>query len=179
MNSIRLADALNDTTLTSAWAANATASKAAIQSQLWMADVGMFRDNTTTDLAPQDGNALALLYNLTVDDSQKQSISKGLTANWGATGAVTPERLNTISPFVGGFEVSPLTHSRRKSCGRVVAHIRCPLQIQAHFEAGQGERALDLIRLQWGYMMTTNLSVQSTLIEGYLIDDSLECVTPT
>ena len=40
--------------------------------------------------------------------------------------------------------------------------------------AGQGERALDLIRLQWGYMMTTNLSVQSTLIEGYLIDDSLE-----
>ncbi|VDC03801.1 unnamed protein product [Peniophora sp. CBMAI 1063] len=150
LNSITLANALNDSTSVDAWAANATASKAAIQSQLWMDGVGMFRDNTTTDLAPQDGNALALLYNLTISDDQKQSISKGLTAFWGATGAVTPERLDTISPFVGGFE------------------------IQAHFEAGQGERALDLIRLQWGYMMTTNLSVQSTLIEGYLINDSLE-----
>lgn len=105
MNSITLANVLNDSTSVDAWAANATASKASIQSQLWMDSVGMFRDNTTTDLAPQDGNALALLYNLTVDDSQKQSISKGLTAFWGATGAVTPERLNTISPFVGGFEV--------------------------------------------------------------------------
>ena len=74
MNSITLANALNDSTFTDAWAANATASKAAIQSQLWMDSVGMFRDNTTTDMAPQDGNALALLYNLTVDDTQSMGM---------------------------------------------------------------------------------------------------------
>lgn len=48
-------------------------------------------------------------------------------------------------------------------------------QIQAHFEAGQDEVALDLIRREWGYMLYTNLSVQSTLLEGFTANGSLRC----
>ena len=46
-------------------------------------------------------------------------------------------------------------------------------QLNAHFEAGEAERALDLIRLEWGWMLTTNISVQSTLLEGYTSNGSL------
>ncbi|KAI0031995.1 Six-hairpin glycosidase [Vararia minispora EC-137] len=146
---IELANAVGDTSVVNAWAADAAAVKQAIQDQLWEPSVGAFRDNTASTLIPQDGNALAVLFNVTASDAQKQSISAILPQNWQETGAVTPERAGTIAPFVGGFE------------------------IQAHWEAGQGERALDLIRLQWGYMLTTNLSVQSTLIEGYKVNNSL------
>ena len=148
MNSITLANALNDSTFTDAWAANATASKAAIQSQLWMDSVGMFRDNTTTDMAPQDGNALALLYNLTVDDSQKQSISKGLTAFWGATGAVTPERLNTISPFVGGFEVGSfaLAAAPKSHVAALLGVISTVIQNHLHVLSARSKHTSWLVR---------------------------------
>jgi len=45
--------------------------------------------------------------------------------------------------------------------------------LQAHFIAGQGERALDLLRREWGYMLYTNISVQSTLLEGFTANGSL------
>lgn len=46
-------------------------------------------------------------------------------------------------------------------------------QVQAHFIAGNGSRALDLLRREWGYMLYTNLSVQSTLLEGFTANGSL------
>ena len=49
------------------------------------------------------------------------------------------------------------------------------MKLRAHFIAGQGERALDLIRKEWGYMLYTNLSVQSTLLEGFTANGSLGC----
>ncbi|KAI0314054.1 Six-hairpin glycosidase [Amylostereum chailletii] len=149
LNSVELANALNQTDLAAAWAANATTLKANFNKVLWMDDVGMYRDNESTTLIPQDGNSLALLFNLTTSPAQKESISEGLTKNWVELGAVGPEMPDTVAPFVSGFE------------------------IQAHFEAGRGERALDLIRREWGYMLTTNLSVQSTLLEGYTANGSL------
>lgn len=48
--------------------------------------------------------------------------------------------------------------------------------MQAHFEAGNDARALELIRRTWGYMLTTNLSVQSTLLEGFTANGSLAYV---
>ena len=47
------------------------------------------------------------------------------------------------------------------------------MQVQAHFIAGKDARALDLLRRQWGYMLYTPLSVQSTLLEGYTSNGSL------
>ena len=46
-------------------------------------------------------------------------------------------------------------------------------QIQAHFISGNDDRAIDLLRREWGYMLYTNLSVQSTLLEGFTANGSL------
>lgn len=47
------------------------------------------------------------------------------------------------------------------------------VEVFAHFVAGNDARALDLIRLEWGYMLNTNISVHSTFLEGYTSNGSL------
>ena len=46
-------------------------------------------------------------------------------------------------------------------------------QLQAHFHSGNDDLAMDLLRREWGYMLYTNISVQSTLLEGYTANGSL------
>ncbi|KAL5485523.1 hypothetical protein ACEPAI_8165 [Sanghuangporus weigelae] len=147
-NSAELASYLNETELASAWAANATALKKTFNDAFWSEELGMYTDNTTTTFVPQDGNSLAVAFNLATPE-QAQSISTGLTKNWNEFGAVSPESPDTIAPFISGFE------------------------LQTHFISGNGERALDLLRLEWGYILYTNISVQSTLLEGYTANGSL------
>ncbi|THH04410.1 hypothetical protein EW145_g5548 [Phellinidium pouzarii] len=134
--------------LASAWSANATALKTAFNKAFWSDERGMYTDNATTTFVPQDANALAVVFNLTTLE-QAKSISLGLTKNWNEFGAVAPEAPDTIAPFIGGFE------------------------LQAHFISGNDARALDLLHREWGYMLYTNLSVQSTLLEGYTANGSL------
>ncbi|KAF8060784.1 glycoside hydrolase family 78 protein [Lyophyllum atratum] len=135
--------------LASAYSSNATSLKSAYNRLLWDNTTGMFRDNPTTTLIPQDGNSLAVLFNVTESPAQNEAISEGLTNFWTDIGPLSPELNDTIIPFVGGFEV------------------------QAHFIAGQGERALDLLRRGWGYMLYTDISVQSSLLEGFTRNGSL------
>ncbi|KJA26502.1 glycoside hydrolase family 78 protein [Hypholoma sublateritium FD-334 SS-4] len=144
-----LATYANDTALSLAWAQNATALKQVFNDVFWLADVEMYRDNATTTLCPEDANSFAVVFNLTQSEAQKAQISDGLVGNWNDIGPVVPELPDTISPFIAGYEV------------------------QAHFEAGNDARALELIRRTWGYMLTTNLSVQSTLLEGFTANGSL------
>ncbi|KIJ32868.1 glycoside hydrolase family 78 protein [Sphaerobolus stellatus SS14] len=54
---------------------------------------------------PEDGNSFAILCNLTMNDTQVQSISEGLMKNWNDLGPVTPELPGTITPFMAGFEL--------------------------------------------------------------------------
>ncbi|KAG6864815.1 hypothetical protein C0991_007001 [Blastosporella zonata] len=144
-----LATHMNNTPLASAWAANATALKQTFNDAFWLDDVGLYRDNQTTTLCPQDANSFAVLFNLTTSQEQADRVSEGLEQNWNELGPVAPELPDTISPFIGGFE------------------------LQAHFESGNDARALDLLRRTWGYMLSTNLSVQSTLLEGFTANGSL------
>ncbi|KAJ7457363.1 glycoside hydrolase family 78 protein [Mycena latifolia] len=145
-----LATHLGDSALAAAYLANSTSIKTAYNALLWDASAGLFRDNDALDsIHPQDGNSLAVLFNLTISDAQNKAISKGLTQFWTPIGPLSPELNDTIIPFVGGFEV------------------------QAHFIAGEGERAIDLLEKEWGYMLYTNLSVQSTLLEGFTANGSL------
>lgn len=65
----------------------------------------MYRDNSTTTLCPEDANSFAVLFNVTLTDAQKKSVSDGLTENWNEIGPVAPELPDTISPFIAGFEV--------------------------------------------------------------------------
>ncbi|KAK0454789.1 glycoside hydrolase family 78 protein [Armillaria borealis] len=138
-----LASWLGESSLSTAYLTNASSVKSAFNEILWDSSAAMFRDNENTSLHPQDGNSLAVLYNVTGNASQNAAISEGLTSFWTPIGPVSPELPDIITPFVGGFEV------------------------QAHFVAEQGERALDLLRQEWDYMLYTNISVQSTLLEGF------------
>ncbi|KAJ3739349.1 glycoside hydrolase family 78 protein [Lentinula detonsa] len=144
-----LAVALGNTSLAEAYATNASSIKTAFNILLWDEAAGLFKDNDVSTLHPQDGNSLAVLFNLTNNVSQIQAVSQGLTQFWTDIGPLSPELNDTIIPFVGGFE------------------------LQTHFIAGQGERALDLLHREWGYMLYTNLSVQSTMLEGFTANGSL------
>ncbi|EGN92657.1 glycoside hydrolase family 78 protein [Serpula lacrymans var. lacrymans S7.3] len=148
-NSVDLATYTNNTELASAWTYNATALKVKYNEAFWLPSVGMYRDNETTTLTPQDANSFAVLFNVTSTQEQADSVSKGLQKNWNSYGAIAPELPDNISPFIGGFEV------------------------QAHFASGNDNAAMDLLRREWGYMLTTNLSVQSTLLEGFTSNGSL------
>ncbi|EJD51192.1 glycoside hydrolase family 78 protein [Auricularia subglabra TFB-10046 SS5] len=150
-----LTDAANLATLTdrgdlaNQYTQSAAALKKAYNDLLWDDAQGQYRDNPETSLTAQDANSWAVLFGLTNDLNQARRVSDGLTRNWNDIGAVCPELPNTISPFISGFE------------------------IQAHFEVGNDERALDLLRREWGYMLYTDISVQSTLVEGFTANGSL------
>ena len=105
-NSVELAGYLNQTSQASAWARNATIFKTTFNDAFWLESAGMYRDNTTTTLCPQDANSFAILFNLTTTDAQANSISGGLEQNWNDLGSIAPELPDNISPFIGGFEVS-------------------------------------------------------------------------
>ena len=96
---------MNDTDLASEYAANASALKSTFNDVFWLADRGLYRDNDTTTLCAQDGNSVAVVFNLTESAEQAAAISDGLTENWSVYGAIAPELPDTIAPFVGGFEV--------------------------------------------------------------------------
>ncbi|KAF9040032.1 Six-hairpin glycosidase [Panaeolus papilionaceus] len=128
---------------------NATLLKDSYNAHFWDEAQGMYRDNATTTLTPQDANSMAVLFNLTDSDTKKKRISDGLRKAWNNLGPVPPELPDTISPFISGIE------------------------LQAHFEAGNDARALDLMHRTWGYMLYTDISVQSTLLEGFTANGSL------
>jgi hypothetical protein len=91
--------------LATAWSKNATALKSTFNAAFWDSKQGMYVDNTTTTLTPQDANSFAVVFNLTMLPEQVTSISEGLQKNWNALGPVAPELPDTISPFISGFEV--------------------------------------------------------------------------
>ncbi|KAF2738067.1 Six-hairpin glycosidase [Polyplosphaeria fusca] len=140
---ISLAEALNDTASIASWQATADAIKENANLLLWNQTAGMYVDNETTTLMPQDGNSWAVVSNLTLNSSQAESISTNLVKRWTPYGAPALEAADAISPFISGFE------------------------IQAHFLAGNVTAALDLMRLQWGFMLNDPRMTNSTFIEGY------------
>lgn len=151
---ITLANILNDTTSATDWAAYAANIKSSANTLLWDNTTSLFRDNeTTTTLYPQDGNAWAVLANLTLSPAQNTAITTALRARWGPYGAPAPEAgsvPDTISPFVGYFE------------------------LLAHFASGDAASAHELARRQWGaFMLDDPRTTNSTFVEGYTADGSL------
>ena len=136
--------------LTALFLTRAESLKSAIMTHCWDPQAGMFKDNATnTKLYPQDANSMAILFGVvSPNGTEAQSISRGLTRNWTPIGAETPELPGNISPFISSFE------------------------IQAHFIAGQTERAFDLIKRCWGWYLKNPNGTQSTVIEGYLTDST-------
>jgi hypothetical protein len=75
-----------------------------------------------------------------------QSISTQLLTNWGPFGANCPELVNNVVPYVESMEV------------------------KGHLAARQATRALDLMRLSWGWYLDSPFGTNSTLLEGYRSD---------
>ena len=71
-----------------------------------MPELGLYRDNLTTTLCPQDGNSMAIMFNLTQTREQAKRVSEGLRKNWNELGPIAPELPDNISPFISGLEVS-------------------------------------------------------------------------
>ncbi|KAI2484518.1 Bacterial alpha-L-rhamnosidase domain containing protein [Pyrenophora tritici-repentis] len=140
---IYLAEVLNDTANVSTWRDTAERIKVAANDLLWDTQEGMYRDNETATLMPQDGNSWAVVANLTLNATQNALISSRLNSRWTPYGAPAPEADDSISPFISGFE------------------------LQTHFLAQNTSAALALMRLQWGFMMDDPRMTNSTFIEGY------------
>ncbi|KAF9261341.1 Six-hairpin glycosidase [Marasmius fiardii PR-910] len=131
------------------WKARAEELKKAYNALLWDDESGLYRDNTTTTLHPQDANSFAVVFNLTISDDQNKRISKGLMRNWNEIGPVTPELKDTISLFVSSWELN------------------------AHFQAGEPDRAIDLVRRLWGYSLDGPDMGGTTIVEGLSANGSL------
>ncbi len=137
------------TNLTSLWTSQAAKLKVAINEYCFDEAYGSFKDNATaTTLHPQDANSMAVLFGAVNSSSRAQSISTNLLKNWTPIGAESPELPGNISPFISSFE------------------------IQAHLTIGETQRALDLIRISWGWYLNNANGTGSTVIEGYLTDGS-------
>ncbi len=145
-----LATLEGDSSLAANWAARAAALKTAANTLLWEPAVGLYRDNPSSTVEPQDGNSLAVQYGLTATRAQNTAIAGNLGRRWNSFGAPTPEKGGNIATFPGSMEV------------------------QAHFAADDDQRGLDLIRREWGYMLNSPLGTGSTFWEGFKADGSFD-----
>ncbi len=136
-----LATAKGETALASTYTSRAATLKAAANSRLWDAAMGLYRDNPTSTLYPQDGNSLAAWFGLT-DGTKAITLVPILATRWNTYGATTPEWGNNINNFPGSMEVN------------------------AHFAGNDDQNGLALIRRQWGYMLNSPIGTRSTFWEG-------------
>lgn len=140
---VALAYAVNDTSHIASWSNASTAIASAANTLLWDSTASLYKDNETTTLHPQDGNVWSVISGI-ASANQSTAISAALAARWGPYGAPAPEAGSTVSPFISGFE------------------------LQAHFLAGQPQRAIDLMRFMWAdFMLDDPRMTNSTYIEGY------------
>ncbi|CAJ2506214.1 Uu.00g003440.m01.CDS01 [Anthostomella pinea] len=148
-NGLKLASALNDTSITTNWTTAASTIPAAANALLWDPTANLYRDNdTVTGFYPQDGNAWSIIAGIANATTASQ-ISAALAARWVAPyGAPAPEAGATvISPFASGFEV------------------------QAHFLSGNADTAIALVEMMWAdFMLDDPRMTNSTFIEGYSND---------
>ncbi|MFJ5992868.1 MGH1-like glycoside hydrolase domain-containing protein [Lentzea sp. NPDC092896] len=145
---VTLARVKGDNALADSYAGRAASLKAAANARLWDANAGLYRDNPSSTLYPQDGNSLAVWFGLTDSSAKATTIVSRLRSRWNALGATTPEWGGGVHPFTGGMEV------------------------HARFTANDDFTALDQIRRTWGYMLDSPIGTKSTFWEGMNADGS-------
>ena len=127
--------------------------------RLYCADSGMYADNVgrrgcagPERCEAQDGNSWALISRMALLNGDSPTartaynVSENLRARWTKYGAPAVEFPNTISPFASGFE------------------------LLAHCAAGNVDAAVELMLLEWGYLLNGPGFTNSTLAEGFRID---------
>jgi hypothetical protein len=142
-----LARAEGDAALATQYSTQAAALRSAINEKLWDTTAGAYRDNPSSAVHPQDGNSLAVWFGIPDTAEKTRGILADLRHNWVARGAHTPEWTG-IHPYPGSLEVL------------------------ARLAGGDDTAALDLIRREWGYMLSAPIGTASTFWEGYNDDGS-------
>ncbi|OLN95453.1 hypothetical protein CCHL11_09471 [Colletotrichum chlorophyti] len=124
--------------------------------QLFCKDTGLYSDNIGrrscrgpehTD--PQDGNSWALISGA-APHSRRPVISEHLRSRWTKYGAPAVEFPNVISPFVSSFE------------------------LLAHAAADNHDAAVELMLLEWSYLLDGPGFTNSTLAEGFRADGDVQ-----
>eukprot|EP00656_Telonema_subtile_P002314 TRINITY_DN11020_c0_g1_i1.p1 TRINITY_DN11020_c0_g1~~TRINITY_DN11020_c0_g1_i1.p1 ORF type:complete len:536 (+),score=120.13 TRINITY_DN11020_c0_g1_i1:463-2070(+) len=143
-----LGTTMNDTVFSQKCATAAAALTASMNAELWDQTRGAFMDSPNSTLHPQDGNSLVLWFNLTTP-ARAALIAQYLQSNWSPIGAISPE-YNTYdhSPGIGNFPGS--------------------MEVLGHAASGRADLSMELIKRQWGYMIDSPNSTQSTFWEGFL-----------
>ncbi len=135
----------------SRWARASAALTAAVNIHLFDEEMGAYRDNPSSTLFPQDGNSLCLWFNVTAGNATRAMlVSDHLVGNWVQRGAVSPEWLYNGWSAIGTFPGS--------------------MEVHAHVAAGRADRATQLTLRQWGYMLNSANSTNSTFWEGFQAD---------
>jgi hypothetical protein len=148
-----LAQVEGDTTSATTYTSQASALKTQVNAGLWDSSVGAFKDNPTSTLYPQDGNALAAWFGLASTPTQAKGLSYVLNENWNTIGSRGPEftigsGTPKISPYAGSME------------------------LLGHLTLGYDKRALDMIRRMWGFMLASPNGTGCTFWEGFNSDGS-------
>ncbi|KAK3074416.1 hypothetical protein LTR53_003147 [Teratosphaeriaceae sp. CCFEE 6253] len=146
---IGLSYAVGDTSQNARWQTYHDGIVSAANALLWDDAAGLYTDNQTTTLHPQDGNSWAVLAGVAAG-ARAATVSESLHARWGPYGAPAPEAGTTVSPFISGFE------------------------LQAHYLAGHPEYANALMEYMWGdFMLDDPRMTNSTFNEGYDVSGAL------
>ena len=147
MTGSSLATAVGDTATAQSYLSAAATLKANINAALWDNTVGAYRDNPSSTLYPQDGNSLAVWFDVVSTPLNAGRVADYLKSNWNTYGSRTPEWNNNISPFAGSME------------------------LMAQAKALHDTDVLALIRREWGYMFNSPRGTK-TFWEGYAADGS-------
>ena len=150
---VTLANAAGDTASAALYSQRAATLKANINAALWDTTMGAYRDNPGSTLYPQDGNSLAVWFDVVDSQDHAAQVASYLKSNWNAYGSRTPEWNGNISPFAGSME------------------------LMAQAKALRDTDLLALIRREWGYMFNSPRGTK-TFWEGYGADGSANGYSP-
>ena len=131
--------------------------KNAINTYLWNETLGAYKDNPTSTIYPQDGNSMAVWFNVTNENTDKIRILNNLKSNWNEIGSVSPEwRYQGKTRAIGTFPSSM----------EVLARLATDQVIHDN-NSSTAKDGIDLIKRTWGYMLHSPNSTRSTFWEGF------------
>lgn len=156
LDGAELAKVAGEPALASEYTDRAVQVKDAINERLFNAETGVYNlSDTVTDVIAQDANIFAILYGIAPEDKVPGILTAIKSDLWTDFGTLpfSGNYQQTISPFISGFELN------------------------ARFEAGDTDNALQLLSNLWGPMIAPgdlytgtfweNLSTEGTQATGY------------
>lgn len=132
-----LAEVMGDMEHAQEWASLAGKVRQAFNERLWNEEKGVYLDTYDPRYVPQDGNAMAMLYGIADAERTKKILENLKKTNWTPYGPVLLSK-RTNHTLGGNTAISPLMLT---------------VEIEARFQNGDIEGAMELIRRFWGTLL--------------------------